>query len=201
MATLPKQSISPEEYIAIEERLGEKYAYHDGQMYAMSGGSEVHSRLQMRLAVAVGSRLKEPACRGYSSDFRVVVEALGMATYPDLSVICEPTKPSARFKHSCTNPAILFEVLSPSTERYDRGARFEQYRKIESLREYVLVSQQEPAIDLFRLENGHWVLYEVRGLDDTLYLHAAGIEVPMVEIFRDIPFEKDEGDSGLTPLG
>lgn len=184
--------LSPEEYVALEQKLGVKHEYHDGQVFAMEGVSAPHSRLQVTLAAGVQTRLRGASSSAYSSDFRIVVEAANLAVYPDLSVICGPPLRAKAFKHSGTNPTVLFEVLSPETESYDRGAKFEQYRKLPTLREYVLVSQREIAIDLFRLENGRWVLHPFRGEDAVLSLTSAGIEIPLRDIYFDIPFEDAE---------
>jgi Uma2 family endonuclease len=192
MASVPQPRVSPEEYVELEQKLGLKHEYHDGQMFAMSGASDAHSVLQVNIAGEVGRRLRGSTCVARSSDFRVVIEAGDMATYPDLSVVCGPVQPSKRYRNSCTNPTVLVGVLSPSTERYDRGAKFEQYRKLESLREYVLVSQQEPSVDLFRLENGHWVLHEVRGESAVLELTSVGVEIPMSDLYYNVRFEDAE---------
>lgn len=192
MATQPQTRLSPEEYVSLEEKLGEKHEYHDGQMFAMSGASSGHSRLQVNAIRQVDSRLPDGPCAVFSADFRVVIESADMAAYPDLSIVCGPVVPARRYKHSCTNPTVLFEVLSPGTERYDRGAKFEQYRKLESLREYVLISQHAMAVDLFRLENGHWVLYESRGPEAVVALTSVGIEIPMADLYRNVRFEDAE---------
>ena len=179
MAALPQRLISPEEYVALEQDLDVKHEYHAGQVFAMAGGSGPHSRLQINLAMEVESRLRGTSCTAYSADFRVVVESADLATYPDLTIVCGPPQSAKAFKHSCTNPTVLVEVLSPRTERYDRGAKFDHFRVLSSLREFVLVSQREVAIDLHRLENGKWVLYPFRGEDAILSLTSAGIEIPL----------------------
>ncbi|MFN0103093.1 MAG: Uma2 family endonuclease [Bryobacteraceae bacterium] len=192
MASLPQLRINPAEYVALEQKLGVKHEYHDGQMFAMAGGSLAHSRLQVTLARRVDEGLSDGPCSAYSADVRVVIDAARMATYPDLSIVYGPAQGAKEFRHSITNPTVLIEVLSPSTERYDRGVKFDQYRKLESLREYVLVSQHEMAIDLFRLENGQWIFYPLRGEDAVLSLTSAGIEIPLRGIYRNVPFEDAE---------
>ncbi|MSV31649.1 MAG: Uma2 family endonuclease [Bryobacterales bacterium] len=192
MATQPLPRISPEEYVALEQKLGVKHEYHAGQMFAMAGVSLPHGRIQMNLAYRVTGALMDAPCSAYPSDVRVVIEAADMATYPDLSIVCGPDQPAKSFRHSITNPTVLIEVLSPSTERYDRGAKFEQYRKLESLREYVLISQDAMAVDLFRLENGKWVFHPLRGEATVLSLVSAGIEIPLRDIYRGVNFEDAE---------
>ena len=192
MATQPLPRISPEEYVALEQKLGVKHEYHDGQMIAMSGVSRSHARIQVNLTRRVDEALSDSPCNAYPSDLRVVIEAADMATYPDLSIVCGPDQEAKAFRHAITNPTVLIEVLSPSTERYDRGAKFEQYRKLESLREYVLISQDAMAVDLFRLENGRWVFHQMRGEDAMLSLASAGIEIPLSDIYRGVRFEDAE---------
>ncbi len=99
---------------------------------------------------------------------------------------------SPRFKNSCTNPTVLFGVLSPSTEAYDRGAKFQQYRKLSSLREYVLVSQSEYAVDLFRLEDGHWLYFPIYGEEAVLSLASVGIEITLGDLYRNVSFDAVE---------
>ena len=192
MATQPLPRISPEEYVALEQKLGVKHEYHDGQMFAMSGVSRSHARIQVNLTRRVDEALSDSPCNAYPSDLRVVIEAADMATYPDLSIVCGPDQEAKAFRHAITNPTVLIEVLSPSTERYDRGAKFEQYRKLESLREYVLISQDAMAVDLFRLENGRWVFHQMRGEDAMLSLASVGIEILLRDIYRGVNFEDAE---------
>lgn len=192
MATLSQHRISPDEYVALEQQLGVKHEYHDGQMFAMAGGSFAHGRIQINLARRADEALSSGPWAAYPSDVRVVIEAADMATYPDLSIVCGEPRRANKVKHSIANPTVLIEVLSPSTERYDRGTKFEQYRKLDSLREYVLISQHEIAIDLFRLENSHRVLYPLRGEESMLSLTSAGIEIPLRDIYRDVNFEDAE---------
>ena len=176
----------------MEQKLGVKHEFHAGQMFAMAGVSLPHGRIQMNLAYRVTGALMDSPCKAYPSDVRVVIEVADMATYPDLSIVCGPDQEAKSFRHSITNPTVLIEILSPSTERYDRGAKFEQYRKLESLHEYVLISQDAMAVDLFRLENGRWVFHQMRGEDAMLSLASVGIEIPLSDIYRDVNFEDAE---------
>jgi len=176
----------------LEQKLGGKYEYHGGQMFAMAGVSLPHGRIQVNLTRRVDEALSDSPCNVYPADVRVVIEAVDMATYPDLSIVCSPEQQAKAFGHSITNPTVLFEVLSPSTQAYDRGAKFDQYRNLASLREYVLVSQHAMAIDLYRLENSQWVFHPLRGEDAVLCLNSAGIQIPMREIYRGVRFEDAE---------
>ena len=184
--------VSPEEYVALEQQLGVKHEYHDGQMFAMEGVSLSHGRIQVNLIHRVAEGLSERFCIAYPSSVRIVIEAANMATYPDLSIVCGPEQEAKAFRPCITNPSVLFEILSPAKEHYVWGAKFDQYRKLDSLREYVLIWQNEMAVDLFRLENGKWVFHPMRGEDAVLSLASAGIEIPLSDIYRDVNFEDAE---------
>ena len=158
----------------------------------MAGVSLPHGRIQVNLTYRVAGALMDSPCNLYPSDVRVVIEAADMATYPDLSIVCGPEQQAKAFGHSITNPTVLFEVLSPTTQAYDKGAKFDQYRKLASLREYVLVSQYAMAVDLYRLENSQWVFHPLRGEDAVLSLKSAGIEIPLRDIYRGVRFEDAE---------
>ena len=184
--------LSPEEYVALERKLGVKHEYHAGQVFAMAGVSVPHARIQMNFAYRLTGALMDSPCSAYPSDLRVVIEAADMATYPDLSIVCGKVERAKAFKHSCVNPTVLLEVLSPSTERYDRGVKFDQYRKLNSLREYVLISQDAMAVDLYRLNSGLWVFHSLRGEEAVLSLASTGIEIPLSDIYRGVNFEDAE---------
>ena len=113
MPTLRLPSISPEEYIEIDSRTNERHEYHDGQMFAMSGGSRMHSRIKVNLIVAVQSQLKNSQCETFDGDLRLLIESSGIMTYPDLSIFCDPPIQAKKLKHTFLNPTVLIEVLSP----------------------------------------------------------------------------------------
>ena len=198
MSTLRLPSISPEEYIKIDSRTNERHEYHNGQMFAMSGGSMIHSQLKVNLVVAVQSRLKNSPCRTFDGDLRLLIETSGTMTYPDLSIFCGPPIPAKKLKHTFLNPTVLIEVLSPSTERYDRGKKFAQYRTISSLKEYILAAQDEYAIDHFRrTASDQWALTSIRGKDATLTIASASVSIPLSEIYDRVSSE-ELAQNGLT---
>lgn len=151
-----------EEYLAYERDSGLKHEFEDGEIYAMAGGSRRHNALASRISAAIESG-RRPECVAFQSDQKVRVLATGKATYPDASLVCgaiegDPSDPTGG---TITNPTLLVEVLSPSTEQDDRGSKWQHYQLIGALREYVLVSQSEPRIEVYRrLEPGGWA-YEV----------------------------------------
>ena len=148
-----------EEYLALVEETGVKHEFIEGVILAMAGGTPEHARL----AMAVGASLVAHAgpCRTYSSDLRIRVPETGRATYADVTVVCGPLETHPEDPDACVNPTILVEVLSPTTERDDRGEKFSQYRKLASLQDYVLVSQSPRRIEHFRRsDGGAWVFTE-----------------------------------------
>ena len=182
-----KAWISPEEYLEFEKTSEGRHEYHDGEMFAMSGGTFPHVLIASNLVREVGNRLKDE-CSVVGFDARVHIESRGLYTYPDVVIVCGPAKIS-KPSGSLLNPKVIFEVLSKSTERYDRGAKFESYRKIASLEEYILVSQWDFAVDQFRRnEAGRWELTEIRGEDNVLELTSVQITVPLKPIYKGVDF-------------
>lgn len=180
--------LTPLEYLAIERAAPTKSEFYDGEMFAMAGGTALHSLIGTNVAREFGNKLRGKKCVPYNADLRILVEATGLFTYPDLSVICGPLQ-FADADDTVTNPSVLVEVLSPSTEAYDRGQKFLLYRQIPSLREYLLVSQHEPLLEMFvRQENNLWVLREAAGLDARLEIPSLQITVSLAEIYANVAF-------------
>jgi len=144
------------EYLAFERSSGAKHEYFDGQIYAMAGGGREHARLANALAVMLGGQLLGGRCSGYSSGLRVRIPATGLDTYPDLTIICGPARQDPEDEHAVNNPTLLVEVLSSGTEKYDRGEKFEHYKRLESLRQYVLVDPLAETVEVWTLADGTW---------------------------------------------
>ncbi|WP_437570628.1 Uma2 family endonuclease [Sorangium sp. So ce542] len=156
-----KLSFTYAEYLEQERASPTKHEYLGGEIFDMAGGTPEHARLAARVTVALGAQLARRPCDVFSSDLRVRVLATGLATYPDVSVVCGKLAYDPEDEHAVVNPLVLVEVLSDSTEAYDRGEKFAHYRRIPSLKEYVLVSQAHPRIEVFRRnEDDSWTLYE-----------------------------------------
>ena len=147
------------EYLAFEATSDTKHEYLNGEVFAMAGGSISHGALAMAVGTALSNALRDRPCRVLSSDVRVRSKATGLTTYADVTVVCHKIEVDDDDPHSVLNPILLVEVLSDSTESYDRGAKAAHYRQIASLREYVLVGQSEPLIEVYRRnERGKWEL-------------------------------------------
>ena len=182
----PAGSLSEAQYLAIERAAESKSEFYDGEMFAMAGGSRRHSLISSNLIRELGTRLKGRPCIVFNSDLRVKVEATGLFTYPDASVVCGPVYSVPGTDDTLINPVLLVEVLSDSTEGYDRGKKSEHYRQIPSLTEYLLVSQKEPHLELFTRQKSEWVLREVSGLEATIELPVLKITLALSEIYANV---------------
>lgn len=159
----PVAQLTYAEYVAAEARSETRHEYIAGCVYAMAGGSPRHAALAAALIGELRVALRGRPCQVFSSDLRVRISATGLTTYPDLSIVCGKLMTADDDPHAIVNPLVLVEVLSESTEAYDRGAKAAHYRRIEALAEYVLVSQTEPLIEVYRRnERGHFELIEAR---------------------------------------
>jgi Uma2 family endonuclease len=186
----PIHRLTEAEYLEIERRADYKSEFRDGEMFAMSGGSSSHSLIKCNLIREMGTRLKGRPCVVYGSDMRVKVQATGLYTYPDVSVACGPIQFQDERKDTFLNPIIIIEVPSESSEAYDRGKKFELYRQLSSLREYLLVSQHKPHLEQYiRQDSGEWLLRDVGGLESRLSLASVGITVEMAEVYYNVQFE------------
>ena len=180
--TLP--TLSAEEYLA-QERISEiRHEYLDGFVYAMAGETPEHSFICFNLAVAVGKQLEGTPCRGFSPNMKVRTDPSGLFAYPDLAVVCgEPAYHDER-RDVLINPTVIFEVLSLSTEAYDRGDKFASYRHLASLKDYVLVTQTRPRVENYtRQQNNSWLLTEVDGLEGVLSLSSIDCQLSLAEIY------------------
>ena len=202
--TLPQPSrhLTEAEYLEIERAAEFKSEFFDGEMFAMAGGTPRHSLIGTNLTSEFRDRLRAKPCVPYNADLRIKIEATGLLTYPDLSVICGPLQFAAGTDDTVVNPTVLAEVLSDSTEAYDRGKKFEHYRQIASLQEYLLVSQTEPRIEQFmRQVDGRWLLNEAVGLEAQLELPSLRITISLAEIFAKVSFAPAPMRATAPPRG
>jgi len=187
LSTQPKPFLTPEQYLEIERKAEFKSEYYQGEMFAMAGGTRPHSRLAANLLRDLGNDLRGGRCEIYTSDMRVRVSATGLYTYPDVTVVCgEPRLLDPR-NDTLLNPTFIAEILSPSTEGFDRGRKFEHYRSIESLSEYLLVAQDRVHADLYtRQPDGRWLLSEAGRLEDTLELASIGCRLSLADLYEKV---------------
>ena len=193
-------AVTPAEYLEYERRSEQKHEYLSGRVYAMAGGSPKHNLICGNAARALGNRLRGRPCVVLTSGQHVFVEATQLGTYPDVTVLCCRAARNEDFPQSLINPSILVEVLSPSTEAYDRGAKFDHYRRIETLREYVLISTDRVAVDHYlREDDGTWRLTASRGLESKLRLPTLDAVVPLSELYEKIELVAPEGIEESSP--
>lgn len=197
MTVHTKPFLTPAEYLALERAAETRSEYLDGEMIAMTGTSRNHNRIAINLGAALHQQLREGPREVYLSDMRVWVPATGLYTYPDVLVVCGEAALVDEYDDMLTNPMALIEVLSPSTEIYDRVRKFEHYRALDSLREYLLVSQAEPRIEQFvRQEDGKtWLFSEETGLAATLTLPSIQCQLGLAEVYSRVRFPEKSSPS------
>ena len=193
MSTVPKRKITVDEYLARERNALAKSEYFNGEIFAMAGGSAEHSLIAANISGEVRNALKGSRCNVFNSDLRVKVEETGLYTYPDVTVVCGEREFDDDHRDTLTNPTLIVEVLSPSTEVYDRGAKSRQYRRIESLKELLLVAQNSANIEQYiRNANGQWQLMDSEGLEAHISLPSLGVTISLAEIYRGVTFPPQE---------
>jgi Uma2 family endonuclease len=187
MATQPKIRLTPEEYLEIERKAEFKSEYYQGEMFAMSGATEAHNTILFNLAGVLYPQLRKRPRRGYSNDQRVRVDKTGLYTYPDMAVVCGERVFAENRKDTLLNPTVLIEVLSPSTEAYDRGRKFDHYRSIESLREYLMISSDRVHADHYvRQPDGNWLLTAKEALDQSLDLQSIECRLLLADLYEKV---------------
>ncbi|WP_295406307.1 Uma2 family endonuclease [uncultured Thiocystis sp.] len=194
MSLQPKTAYSFDDYLAVErEAVDTKHEYVAGHVYAMTGASYHHNLIAANLVRRLGNQLDAGPCTVLSNDMRVRVEAADASTYPDVVALCDEPAFHDERSDVLTNPILLIEVLSPSTEGYDRGGKFALYRALPSLRQYVLVAQDRYSVDVFtRRDDNRWVLTAYSEPDDLIRFDAIACAVPMSEIYARVRFEPEE---------
>lgn len=193
MSTVPKPIFTIAEYVAHEERAATKSEFYRGELFAMVGGSIPHNTISGNVFAFLRNALRGSGCRPHNSDQRVrVVNSL--ITYPDVSITCGEIETDEEDPQAITNPVAIVEVLSSSTERYDRGKKFGLYRDLTSLQEYILISQNAALVEKFeRNADNTWVLTVFEGLDASLEFNSVPARVPLAAIYEDVEFEPDDG--------
>lgn len=182
-SVLKQHRLSHEEYFALEQAEDQRYEYHAGEVFAMAGGSESHALIGSNILVGLVNALRGKPCRVYGADMKLYVRDYDKFCYPDVQVLCEK---GIRDKTHVENPVLVVEVLSDSTESYDRGLKFEHYRSIESLQYYVLVDQERQHVDLYERESeGRWTLTSPQ---DRLVFPRLGVALDVEEIYRQVEF-------------
>lgn len=193
MLAQPVPRLTAEEYLAKERAAEYKSEYYQGEMFALAGATEKHNLVTLNIAATLHLAVKNMPCKVYSSDMRVKVEVAGLYTYPDVVALCSTAEFDDAHGDTLLNPELIVEVLSVSTEAYDRGKKFEYYRSIPSLREYVLVAQDRVHVDVFtRSEEGRWVLSEASGRQGHIGLASLGYTLLLADVYSKVEFEGEQ---------
>ena len=172
------------EYLSLEDGANVRHEFLDGEIYAMAGGSPEHAAICANVTTALNVQLKGKGCRVYSADLRIRVLETGLATYPDVTVVCAHAEIDPEHRHTITNPKVLVEVSSPGTAAYDRGEKLSHYKRIPSVREVVLVAHDERLIEVWRRDDaGGWTRSEARS--GTIALHSIGCTLDVDDVYRD----------------
>lgn len=192
-----KQIYSLEEYIELEKSTNQKYEFFDGNVWSMSGASFPHNRIVQNLNVEVELQLREKGCQSFPSDMRVKVPTYSPYRYPDLTALCgKPIIENLNGLDLLVNPSLIIEVLSDSTEAFDRGDKFSYYKSIESFTEYLLIAQHRPHVSQFvKHGDGFWMNLEFNDLNDTVELKSVPCRLALSAIYRGVSFPSNESES------
>ncbi|MEZ4658525.1 MAG: Uma2 family endonuclease [Caldilineaceae bacterium] len=187
--------ISPQEYLELERQSETKHEYIDGRMVEMPGASEVHNTIVSNIIISIGIQLRGRPGKVYSSDMRVRIPATDRYTYPDVVAITnKPALEEDEFD-VLVNPAVIVEVLSDSTSNYDRGEKFQNYRTIETLQEYLMIYQDSPRVEHYvRQSDGQWLFSETTNVAEIVYIPTIECDLPLSEIYDDVDFDNDTRD-------
>jgi Uma2 family endonuclease len=193
MAVQIRQRYTPEEYLAFERKAECRSEYINGGIFAMAGASEEHNLIAGNVFAALHGQFRGRPCRAYVSDMRVKVSDTGLYTYPDVVAVCGERRFEDVKGDTLLNPTLIVEVLSESTEAYDRGDKFAHYLRLESLQEYVMIAQNKARVEHYVRQGEHWLFAESRDLEGTLQLVSVDCSVPLREIYDQVDFPGDEG--------
>lgn len=188
MGAEPQRRYTIEEYLAIERESEVRSEYLDGEIFAMSGASREHNLIATNVVGTLHPQIKRQGCEQYASDMRVRIPESGLYTYPDVVVVCGEPRFEDDVRDTLLNPVMIVEVLSPSTEDYDRGRKFAHYRGIPSLQIYLLIAQDKVHVELStRQADGRWLLWESDDAGVVLELPAIGATLPLAEVYDRVP--------------
>jgi Uma2 family endonuclease len=186
MSAIAQSTISESEYLELERKAFEKSEYYKGEIFAMAGATKEHNKIVASIIVEVGSKLKGTACSLFPSDIRVYNTFNSFYTYPDVTVVCGKEEYLDEKFDTLLNPTVIFEVLSISTEGYDRGIKFKLYRSIPSLQNYVLVSSTELSAEVYTRSGDTWILTTAKSKDEHIYISAIDYKLKLSEIYAQI---------------
>jgi Uma2 family endonuclease len=193
MSALSRKKWTPETYLEFERASQERHEFVNGDVYLMTGASENHNLIVSNVITILNLQLRSRPYRVYPSDMRVQISTSYDFHYPDITVVCGQSQFAGQKRDNLLNPVVIIEVLSPSTEQYDRGRKFQNYRTLESLREYVLVAQDAQRIEHFvRQEDSQWLFSDAIGSEAVIELPSIQCRLPLNEVYDKVTFEEAE---------
>jgi Uma2 family endonuclease len=194
MSTAPKRIWTEAEYLAFERSSEEKHEFLNGEIFAMAGAKENHNLIVGNAYASLHSQVRNRPCRVYLSDLRVKIPDTGLYTYPDITVVCDTPQFEDDERDTLLNPAVIIEVLSPSTEKYDRGKKFQHYRTLESLQEYMLISQDKMLIEHYIRQGEKWLFAYAERDDAVIKLPSIDCILSLSDVYEKVMFEDDEDE-------
>lgn len=197
MTAVPVSRYTPEEYLALERVSEVRHEFYRGERFVMAGASEAHNLIADNVTFGLREQLRDKGCRAYSSDMRVRVQPNGLYTYPDVAVACPPIEFADETRDTLLNPQVIVEVLSKSTEKFDRSKKFVLYRELTSLKQYVLVSQSEARVDSYvrQADGVAWLMVPSTGLEATLDFPTVGCKLSLADVYRDVDFALTQAEA------
>lgn len=192
MSPLAEPRPSPGEYLALERQARHRSEYVNGRIYAMAGASRTHNLIAGNVFAELREQMRGRPCEAYVGDMRVKVSRTGLYTYPDVAALCGEPRFEDAHGDTLLNPALVVEVLSDSTERYDRGEKFSHYRRLDSLREYVLAAQDRVRVEHYLRQGEHWVLTEISDREGTLVLSSVDCTLGLRAVYERVAFPDDD---------
>ena len=183
--------VSPETYLAMERDSAEKHEYFNGEVYAMSGATPAHNDIAYNINRLIAPWLHGKGCKLYGSDFRIHIPESLLFTYPDFSIVCGKTETSDIYTDNLTNPTVIIEILSRSTRDYDRGTKFNLYRNIKTLHEYILVDSTKISVEHFTKQHDNsWNLMEYKQHTDSFVVSSIGLSLQLIDLYEDVHVEE-----------
>ena len=195
MISQSQNRMTPEEYLAREAKAEYRSEYHNGEIFAMTGGSVNHNQIIFNTAKVFDRLLGGNPCRVFMNDVRLQVQKSGLYTYPDVMVVCGKIEFAPKRDDTVLNPIVLVEVWSDSTKAYDQGDKFKMYRQIPSLQEYVMIDQTQAYVEHYRRDGHFWVFETLEQMDATLALPSLGCEIPLMAMYEKVEWQSQQPNS------
>jgi Uma2 family endonuclease len=193
MSTAPKQTLTPQQYLERERAAATRSEYLRGEAFAMTGASRRHNLISLNVASGIHAQFVDRPCEVYQSDMRVKVSDSGLYTYPDVVATCEAPIFEDEHVDTLLNPQVIVEVLSASTEAYDRGTKFGSYRQLDSLKDYVLISQESVLVERFtKQSDGQWLLWSSNRVTEALEIESIACRLKLTDIYARVSFAEGE---------